>query len=118
MSWENWLIAISVGVIAIAFVILVIYVILALLSMKRMVNDLDQKVHALDPLFRVVSKAGNVIEKKTDIELAAVEEAMLREREPPPPPRRNGAVNAALEVAEWALVGFSLFQKIREKRRM
>lgn len=114
MSWENWLLSISAIIVAVAFVVLVIYVIIALLSMKRMVNDIDQKIHSFDPLFRVLNKAGNVIEKKTDQELADVEEALYREREPP---RRNTGVNSAIEVAEWALIGLSLWQKIKERRR-
>jgi uncharacterized protein YoxC len=115
MPWENWMIAISVLVIAIAFIILVIFVILALVSLKRMTNDLNQKVHAFDPIFRVVSKAGDVIERKTEKQLADVEAAAAsQEREL----RRNGGVNTAMEVAEWAMVGLALWQKIKEKRRL
>jgi hypothetical protein len=114
MVWENWTLAICAIIVAAAFLVLVIYVIIALLSMKRIVNDLDQKIHAFDPLFRILTKAGNVIEKKTDQELAEVEEELYKESEPP---RRNGGVNTAIEVAEWALIGLSLWQKIRERRR-
>jgi uncharacterized protein YoxC len=117
MIWEHWLIAVSIGIIAIAFVVLVIYVILALLSMKKMVNDFDQKVHSFDPLFRILTKAGTVIEKKTDKELAEVEEEMLRERAAPQPAHKRNGMHAAIEVAEWALVGLTLWQKIRERRR-
>jgi uncharacterized protein YoxC len=105
--------AISVLVIAIAFVILVIFVILALVSIKRMTNDINQKVHAFDPIFRVVSKAGDVIEKKTDKQIADMEAAVSEEREL----RRSGGVNTAMEVAEWAMVGLALWQKIKERRR-
>jgi uncharacterized protein YoxC len=113
MVWEHWLIGISVVIIAIAFVVLVIFVILALNSMKQMLNDLDQKVRSFDPLFRVLNKAGNVIEKKAEKQLDDVEESLTREREY----KRHNGVNAAIEVAEWALVGLALWQKIRERRR-
>lgn len=115
MGSEGWLIAISIGVIALAFVALVIFVILALLSMRRMVQDLDDKVRTFDPLFRVVNKAGNAIERKASKikQLSEdVEEEVCIEREC----RRDSTVNTAMEVAEWALIGMALWQKIREKK--
>lgn len=111
MIWENWLVATSVGVIAIAFVVLVVYVILALKTTQSMLRDLDLKIHSFDPLFRIVSKAGLVIEKKATQELEDVEEALAKE------PRRSTSVNTAMDVAEWALIGVSLWQKIKERRR-
>ena len=113
MIWEHWLIAISIGIAAIAFVALVVFVILALISMKQMLNDIDQKVHSLDPLFRLVSRAGDVIEKKAEKQLADVEQKIYEERALP----RSNGLNTAVEVAEWALIGLALWQKIKEKRR-
>jgi uncharacterized protein YoxC len=111
MSWQMWLIAISAGIVAIAFVLLVIYVIRALLTIKSMMNDLDQKVHSFDPLFRVLNRAGSVIEKKADRRLSEAEE--LAEREP----YKRSGVHTAMEVAEWALVGVSLWQKLRSRNK-
>lgn len=113
MIWENWLVAISVGIIALAFVALVIFVILALISIKQMLNDVDQKIHSLDPLFRIVSKAGNVMEKKAVKQLSEVEERVSEEREY----QRSHGVNTAMEIAEWALIGLALWQKFKDKRR-
>jgi len=107
MICENWLVAVSIGMIAIAFVVLIIFVILALLAMRRMVMDIDQKVHSFDPLFRVVSKAGSVIERK-----AAKAKQFSEDVEP----RGGSGINTAMEVAEWAMIGLALWQKIREKR--
>lgn len=118
MIWEHWIIAISVGIVAIAFVVLVVYVILALLSMRQMVDDIDRKVQSFDPLFRVVSRAGKAIEKKA----SHVKELADDYDEPPLSERLTGerrsskAVNTAMEVAEWAMIGMALWQKIRERR--
>lgn len=110
-----WLIAISIGIVALAFVALVVFVILALLSLRQMVNDLDNKVRSFDPLFRVVSKAGSAIEKKASKirQLSEeVEGSIPEERHP----QAERAVNTAMEVAEWALIGLALWQKIKERR--
>lgn len=115
MTWESWLIAVSICIIALAFVALIVFVILTLLSLRKMVEDLDQKVRTFDPLFRVVNKAGCAIERKASKikQLSEeVEEEEFLERET----RVDGAVNTAMEVAEWAMIGMALWQKIREKR--
>lgn len=111
MTWENWLLTLSVVLAAIAFTALVIFVIVMLLSMRKMVNDLDQKVHSLDPLFRIVSRAGGVMEKRTERTLYEAERRAEEDLSP-----RQGGTNTVLEVAEWALVGLALWQKIKERK--
>lgn len=116
MSWESWLIAISILIIALAFVALAIFVIVTLLSLRQMVNDLDQKVRAFDPIFRVVNQAGQALERKAaKVEQLSeeIEESVCRKYEH----KREGVVNTAMEVAEWAIIGMSLWQKIQERRR-
>lgn len=117
MTWEYWLISISIGVVALAFVALVVYLIKMLVSIKGMVDDLDQKVHSFDPYFRLVNKAGNVIEKKASnikqLSEEVEEEVQYERREK----ARDTTVNTALEVAEWTLLGLALWQKIKERRR-
>ena len=112
----TWFIAVSISVAVLAFVALIVFVILTLISLRKMVDDLDKRVRTFDPLLRVVNKAGNAIERKAshikhlseDVE----EEAELVHREG----RKHGPVNTAMEVAEWALIGIALWEKIREKK--
>jgi|GEM_PF-5020931 len=113
MTWESWLIAISVVIIALAFTALIVFVIMTLLSLRQMVNDLDEKVRTFDPLFRVVNKAGLAIEKKAS-KIKQLSEDV--EEEEPGELQRNRPVNTAMEVAEWAMIGMALWQKIREKK--
>ncbi len=113
----TWLIAVSISIVALAFVALIVFVIMTLVSLRKMVDDLDTRVRTFDPLLRVVNKAGNAIERKAshikqlseDVE-EEEEEFVRRES------RRGGAVNTAMEVAEWALIGMALWEKIREKK--
>jgi uncharacterized protein YoxC len=116
MVWENWLIAISVLLIALAFVVLAIFIIVTLLSLKRVVTDLDDKVRAFDPIFRVVNQAGSIIEKKADKIQHALDETgddICRKCEQ----RRESHFNVAMEVAEWAIIGLSLWQKFKERKK-
>ena len=112
----TWLIAVSISIIALAFVALIVFVIMTLVSLRKMVDDLDARVRTFDPLLRVVNKAGNAIERKAShikqlSEDVEEEEAFVhRER------RRTGGMNTAMEVAEWALIGMALWEKIREKK--
>lgn len=117
MSWETWLISISIGIVALAFVALVIFLIRTLISLCSVMHDLENKVHAFDPLFRVVNKAGDAIEKRaTKVKQLSeeVEDELCCERREM---KKDNTVNTAMEVAEWALIGLALWQKIRERRR-
>lgn len=115
MSVDSWIISISIGVIALAFVALVIFLGMTLLSLRRTIVDLDDKIHSFDPLFRVVSKTGNAIERKASHvrQLSdEVDDSITDEQQQ----RRDRILNTALEVAEWTLVGAALLQKIRERK--
>ena len=46
----TWLIAVSISVIALAFVALIVFVIMTLISLRKMVDDLDARVRTFDPL--------------------------------------------------------------------
>ncbi len=116
MSWENWLIGISIFVIALAFVALVIFLIVTLVSLRHIVTDLDQKVRAFDPIFRVVNRAGEAIEQKTahmERTVADVDEAVSERYES----KKEGGISTAMEVAEWALIGLTLWQRIQKRKR-
>ena len=109
----TWLIAVSISIAALAFVALIVFVIMTLISLRKMVDDLDRRVRTFDPLLRVVNKAGNAIERKVSHMQQLSEEA---EEEELVHRGRRGGVNTAMEVAEWALIGMALWQKIREKK--
>lgn len=111
----TWLIAVSISVIALAFVALIVFVIMTLISLRKMVDDLDARVRTFDPLLRVVNKAGNAIERKAS-HMKQLSEDVENEEFVHREGRRGGAVNTAMEVAEWALIGMALWEKIREKK--
>lgn len=115
MSTDGLIIAISIAVVAFAFVILVIFLACTLFSLRKTIVDLNDKMHTFDPLFRVVSKTGDVIERRTNKvrqRTEEVERAMEQEQQY----KRDRVLNTALEVAEWTLVGVALWQKIRERK--
>jgi uncharacterized protein YoxC len=114
MTAESWIISISVGLVALACVALIIYLILALLAVRKMILDLDEKVRTFDPLFRVVNKAGSAIEHKAAKIKQLSEE--VEEEYSSSTPKKDKAINTAMEVAEWALIGMALWQKIRERK--
>lgn len=113
------LIGISIGVVALAFVVLVVYLCTTLITLRKtletsnkllkdarvVIDDLQGKVHAFDAVFRTISQVGNVVEKKVS---HATEEIIEGERS------KMGFVTDALE---WAILGVTLFQKFKDKRR-
>lgn len=115
MSVEYWIIAISIGIVALAFLALVVFLVVTLLSLRRTIVNLDNKIHAFDPLFRIVNKTGEVIERKTNhiaqLSHEIEESAIEAERH-----HKDRILNTAMEVAEWTLVGVALWQKIRERK--
>ncbi len=110
-----WIISISVCIVAVAFVALVIFLGVTLLSLRHTISDLDDKIHSFDPIFRVVSKTGDVIEKKTS-RMYQISEEAERSIHDRVEEKRERIMNTALEVAEWTLVGVALWQKIRERK--
>ncbi|MCC5832713.1 MAG: hypothetical protein JJU12_06695 [Chlamydiales bacterium] len=115
MSAEFWIISISIAVVAIAFVALVIFLAVTLLSVRKTVADVDDKIQAFEPFFRIVSKTGDVVEKKAKRSLehaAEMEEEMRKEALE----QRDRILNTAVEVAQWTLVGVALWQKLRERK--
>ena len=122
-GWETWVIALSIGVIALMFVVLSVFLVILLVSLRRTVKtansictDLEGKIHAFDPVFNVVSGIGHAVEKRTACvrQLSKeVEESVVQEKQE----REAGVLNTALEVAEWTLIGMALWQKIKERRK-
>ena len=115
MPWDSWIISISIGVVALAFVALVIFLGVTLLSVRRTVVDLEDKIHTFDPLFRVVNKTNEAIERKSRHvrQLSDEVEESCHEKQESESGRR---LNTVLEVAEWALVGLAIWMKIKERK--
>lgn len=114
MTVTTWIIAISIGIVALAFLALVIFLGVTLLSLRQTIADVDEKIHAFDPLFRLLSKTGGALERKAacvrQLANEIEEEQCTREQV-----RKKEVFNTALEVAEWTLIGVSLWQKIRRR---
>lgn len=128
-GWE-WVIGISVAIVAVAFVCLVIFLITTLLSLKKslecsnqliqntndVVIDVEKKLHALDPVFHAVSDLGNVAVRNTanikslsdEVASAVVHDKKMKVER---------VVSTAMEVFDWTLMGVALWQKIKESRR-
>ncbi len=114
METSSLIIAISVAVVALALVALIIFLITVLVSLKRTLDstqeicqDVEGKLQAFDPLFRIAGRASVRLERKSKRFKHYVEE---EEEEDDP------ALNTAFEAAEWALIGLSLWRKIRARR--
>lgn len=115
MSAGFWIISISVAIVAVALVVLVIFLAAAILSLRRTIADVDDKIQAFEPFFRVVSKTGDVVEQKAKRSLehaAEMENEICREAQE----RKDRVLNTALEVAQLTLVGVALWQKLRERK--
>ena len=114
-GWEAWVIGISIGVVALAFVVLVIFLALALQSLrhtlrktdkllkesKELVQDVEKKLHAFDPYVNVVKGVGSTIERHACEDCDKVE----------------STTNTAMDVLEWGVLGFQLWERFRDKRR-
>ncbi len=103
MSAWIWVISVSVAAFAVACIILAIYLIFTLIEVRRTLENVNDKVHDLDPLFRIAEGLGKSLEDKVNPEKKEVEV--------------KRAVQMGYEVAEWAILGLTLFQKIKERRR-
>jgi uncharacterized protein YoxC len=60
------MIEISVAIIALAFVILVIFLILTLISLRKTLDDLKEKSQKLDGLFNTIGHVGDYLDKSTE----------------------------------------------------
>ncbi len=112
------IIEISVAVIACAFVILVIYLIilirslcLSLIQFNQCLSDLKQKGETLSPLLSALNKAGEVLDDQASSlkkNYEQKERAELDERE-------RKSVKALAAVLELAGIGLSVWQKFRRR---
>ena len=120
-GWEGWVIAISIGIVALVFVLLVIFLVITLISLRRTLKtvnsicmDLEEKVHAFDPLFNVVSGVGQAVEKTSCMQ--QLSEEVNRSSNRVKKQKSEGVLNTTLEVVEWGLIGLALWQEIKDRR--
>ncbi len=129
-GWEGWLIGISVILVACAFIALVIFLIIFLRSLRKtllhtnqllkdsdeVVRGVERKLHAVDPLFKAVADMGSILEKHTCC-IKHHAEANLEKELEQKYEKVNERANIVTDVIEWSLLGVSLWQKFKEKRR-
>ncbi|MFZ0564603.1 MAG: hypothetical protein WAM28_00170 [Chlamydiales bacterium] len=119
---SSWVIAISCAVVALMFLLLVVFLIITLVSVCRTLKttqsicaDIESKIHAFDPLFHVVSGVGQAVEKRAcNVQQLAedVDKSCARDKSQ----KTEGILNTALEVVEWGLIGVSLLKRIKDRR--
>jgi len=116
------LITLSIVLSALAFIILVIFLVVTLVllakSLKRtdrliensneVAKNLGDKLHAFDPLFGHVSKVGEIVEERAEESVREFEDEHAR--------RHAEVAVSALEFVEWGLIGLSLVMKLRKKK--
>lgn len=120
-SWTSWIIGISVAVVAIAFVVLVIFLIRVLLELKvslkntnAIVVDVEKKLHSFDPLFNAVNSISSAVERQAACVKHCADE-LSQEAMSHREHKVEKTTHRVLEVVEWALVGVALLQKLRKK---
>lgn len=129
MGWESWVIGISVGIIAIAFVVLVIFVVGVLIDLRRslqqttlliqetnnVVADVERKLHAFDPVFRAVDTLSETLQKQANSAKYVAEEISEVSQREVRDVKISKHTQTVLEVAEWAMLGFALWKKIKKR---
>lgn len=131
---DVWMIDIGILLIAIAFVALVIFVIIALLAITKSIKhankalgeiekDIEDLSHesvkliqhtntvlgALDPYCHIAKRMGQKVESY----IAPTQD----EESPPPSSKKEEVSQTIIEVAEWALIGVTLFERFRTRRK-
>lgn len=109
MEWTYWVYGISVGVIALFFMVLVIYLVFALRSLRAaldeaamLIEDLHERIDQFDSYFEVASDFG---------------EEMRRSRKQRDEEECEGSLAAELvaDALHVGLLGFGLFQKYKKR---
>jgi uncharacterized protein YoxC len=114
-SWV-WVLVACVIIVAIAFVVLVAYLAVLLVSLKRTINtadhichDLQGKVNAFDPYFQMIEQIGTAVEKKAGHVAQAIGESEGGLK-------GDKYLGAAMAVTNLALVGLSVWQKLKRRK--
>ncbi|MFN0065376.1 MAG: hypothetical protein ACKVOH_03985 [Chlamydiales bacterium] len=111
VSWQMWTIAIACMAFVGLFLVYTIVSCIALTrltrSARRLMDDLEDKLHAIDPLCALVYRLGEAADHRV--------EDWLEEREEQSCHHSRTSKKVA-DLAEWALMGFSLFRNFKRRR--
>ncbi len=130
MTSQEWIIGISVAIVALAFLALVIYLIRTLIAVKNsleetekllfesrvLIVDVETKLKALNPLFHLVEHLGET--KKKDLGATIhhlsdeVHESIREEKEQ----LIQRTTRTIMDVLEWGLVGVTLWKKFKGRK--
>lgn len=97
-TWMVWTISIPLIVIAASFFLFVFFIALKICKIVSILNDVEDKLQALNPLCRIVYRLGFVVDEK-------LEEMIETQRRRP----------KGLDIMELALVALSLFKNFRRR---
>ncbi|MEZ5315039.1 MAG: DUF948 domain-containing protein [Chlamydiales bacterium] len=111
MSTDSLIISISVAIVACAFIAIVIFLAIILLSLRRTILDMDDKIQAFAPLARFIFKIGDLVEKKEKGMSESEDEISKKAFK-----KKDRCLDAVIEVVRWALVGVAIWQKLKEKK--
>ncbi len=95
-TWMLWAIAVPLIVIASSFLVLAIALLVLLGRLISILKDIEDKLHAVNPLCRVVHRLGDIIDDR-------IEEWSERKR------------STGLDIAELIMWGVSFIKKLRRK---
>ncbi len=118
------IIEISVAVIAAAFVILVIYLIVLIIGLKKTLKEVNitmsearhqlNKAEAFNPLFNAISHTGQILEQQAaDLKNNFFENEEEREKKKK---TINNSLMASAAILELAGLGLSIWQKYNKGR--
>lgn len=127
--YDNYIITISIALASIAFLILVIFLVIALVSLTKslkrtekliensndIAKNLSQKLHTFDSFFNQFTKANRIVEKKGESPLNLSEELLEGVDEEKRGERAEVAASI-LGFIEWGLVGLALIMKTRKNK--
>lgn len=112
MFVENLIIAISLGIIAIMFITLAIFAIVTLLAIRKVIINVNDKIHSFDRFFRNFERNDSDSEERVCCRRCH----NSSEKEEFFDHRKERILNTALEVADWAILGIALWQRLKERK--
>ena len=95
--WMVWTLAVPLIVVAASLLLLALLLALNICKIVAILRDIEDKLHALNPLCRIVHRVGAMADEKIEAYF------------------EHGQRSTLLEVAEWVMSGLSLFKNYRRK---
>lgn len=111
---------ISVAVIALAFVVLVVYLVITLIQVKKSLQNFDRAVNELAPSAKSIAEtsdkiAFNMLQKAEMLDPLFDNIANRHNPVYAPPPSKKGL--QAEDIIEFGALGLSLYQKFKQGRQ-